>query len=111
MENDEKALYDRVDDMFAAEKKKAKSVQDEEVADLVFAAKSVLATIPGRKIFWWILKRGNLFASTYTGKALDQAHIDGSRIIAAEAFSLALKANPRILELMINDQLTLTKEV
>jgi len=98
-------LYNGVDDIFAKDKKAIADKNKEEIEDLVMSMKDTLRTRGGRKILWWIMSRGNLFASIYSGRALDQAYAEGLRTLAAEAFSLAMKADPHILQKMTNERL------
>ena len=105
MNSDTERLYEAVEDIFAPEKRKQQVIERDKLERLVYAAKTVIATEEGRRFVWWILSRGNLFASTYTGRALDQAHLDGARMIAAEVLSLVLKADPMILHTMVEDKL------
>lgn len=103
-------LYDQVDDIFAPERKKLMDIQEYELNQLIDAAQVVFKTREGRRLLWWIMSRGNIFASTYNGRALDQAHADGQRLIAAEMFNLALKADQNILVKLIDDKLMVGEE-
>ena len=98
-------LYDSVDDIFTEDRKRDKARREEELRALVLDMANILQYESGRKLVWWIISRGNLFTCGYNGKALDMAFESGLRQFAAEVFSLALKANPRILETMINERL------
>lgn len=98
-------LYGSVDDIFAPQKKRADEEREREINRLVDDMKTVLEHAEGRRIVWWILSRGGLFASTYNGRALDQAFFDGQRLIAAETLSLALKADPMILSKLVEQKL------
>lgn len=103
-------LYDKVDDLFKAEKNKAKHIKDEDLLELIYAAKTVLGTSGGRKFVWWILSQYNIFATLYLGRALDDAFEKGQRSVATEILSLCLKADPMILHKMVEEKLIPNKK-
>jgi len=103
--SDEQYLYEQVDDIFKEERRREAVERKDKIDALILDMKNVLGSESGRRFIWWVIARGDLFTAPYNGKALDMAHNLGVRTIAAEVFSLALKANPRILETMVNERL------
>jgi len=101
----EEPLYEAVEDIFNPAKKKEAQFTKEQELRLIFAVKSVIGNKEGREFIWWMLSRCDLFASTYTGRALDQAYLDGQRTIGAEILALCLKADPKILPVLIAEYL------
>ncbi len=105
-------LYDDMDDVIndiveSPKLVKLKKENEEAFERLRAVAKNVLSTPDGRKFLWWILDIGMLFQSTYNGRALDQAHKDGMRGLAAEVWGLALRADRHIYAKMLNEKLNL----
>jgi hypothetical protein len=98
--------FDEVDEIFnGPARKQIAEARKREIETLVNDARSVLETPEGLRIFHWFIERGGIFRSTFTGRALEQAHLDGQRSISAEALSLALKADPNVMNKMLSAKL------
>lgn len=104
--------WNEVDDLFAPAKRRAAERSDDESRRLVDAMASVLETMHGREIVWWLIESCGVHSEMFAAypRALEHAYFAGQRSIGCDVLALALKADPEAYAKFLNEKLKPKKE-
>ena len=86
-----------------AKQRKRGEEEDRKHAQLVLAARDLLARENGKRFLYWLINQTGVFSACFTGNSTT-FYLEGKRSVGLEIYRLLMESNPDAFQELINFQ-------